>query len=380
MSGSRCYNILVINWQDITHPMGGGAEVHLHEIFKRVAAQGHGVTLLCCHYPGALREQILDGMRIVRRGHRSLFNFCVPMAFRDLTGKQHFDIILDDLNKIPFFTPLFVKVPLLAIVHHFFGSSIFRQTNVFGGLYVYLAEKTVPFIYRRTPFVTVSQSTATELRNSGIRSFIQLVPNAVDHSQYRVDKSLASPFPLIGYLGRLKKYKCVEHVIQVLPLVLTKVHDARLVIVGEGDDRPRLQRLTQRMGLQDRVTFTGAVSHEDKVRYLNQFWLAVNPSPKEGWGLTVIEANACGLPVIAADSPGLRDSVVDGETGLLYPFGKITVLADRIVQVLRNPTLRDRLSERALTWASQFRWDDSANKLVQVIKSLLEAKQLWRSQ
>ena len=119
------YNILVINWQDIKNPLGGGAEVHLHEIFKRIAAMGHQVTLLCCKYPGLPDEDILDGINIFRRGNRNFFNYAVPFQYWKLKKKYQFDIVIDDINKIPFYTPHFVKEPVIGIIHHLFGSSIF---------------------------------------------------------------------------------------------------------------------------------------------------------------------------------------------------------------------------------------------------------------
>jgi glycosyltransferase involved in cell wall biosynthesis len=117
----------------------------------------------------------------------------------------------------------------------------------------------------------------------------------------------------------------------------------------------------------DRVTFTGQVSQEEKIRYLNQLWLAVNPSPKEGWGLTVIEANACGIPVVAADVPGLRDSVVHDQTGLLYPYGDIPAMSASIQELLSNSARCRRLSEHAVAWAGQFTWERSAQKAVEII-------------
>ena len=163
MPTSCSYNILVINWQDITHPLGGGAEVHFHEIFKRVIAAGHRVTLLSCHYDEAPKEEIIDGIRIIRRGKRDFFNYVVPKAYRELRAQENFDIVIDDVNKIPFFTPLFVKEPLLALAHHFFGKSIFLEVSFHYAAYVYLSEMLIKHIYRRTPFAVVSESTRKEL-------------------------------------------------------------------------------------------------------------------------------------------------------------------------------------------------------------------------
>lgn len=366
---NRSFNILVINWQDISNPYAGGAEVHFHEIFRRVAAMGHGVTLLCCGYKGAAESEIIDGIRVVRTGNRSLFNFYVPGAYRQLRKKNNFDLVIDDLNKIPFYTPLFVKEPLLALVHHFFGKSIFLEASFFPASYVYLSEKLVGRIYRNVNFAAVSESTRQELLSIGIRGTVDLLPNGVDCRFFRHEPERKSSTPLIGYLGRLKKYKSVDHLIRAFKAVVAEVPEARLLVVGDGDYRPRLLQLAQQLGIADGIEFAGHVSAEDKVRLLNTMWLAVNPSPKEGWGLTVIEANACGVPVVAADSPGLRDSVVDNKTGLLYPYGDVAKMKEQIVHLLINREKRDRLSSNAIKWAQQHDWDSSAQMALKIIEN-----------
>ena len=362
--------ILVINWQDIRNPLSGGAEVHFHEIFRRVAAMGHPVTLLCSVFAGAAPEEEIDGIRIVRSGSRNFFNFSVPAAYRRLRRRQTFDVVIDDLNKIPFFTPCFVREPLLTIVHHLFGRSIYLEASLLPASYVYWSERLALRIYRRTPFAVVSESTRAELRQLGITSPIELLPNAVDHDRYGVAPAERSPEPLICHLGRLKRYKSVEHLLRALPLVHAVLPATRLVIVGEGDHRPALEALAGELGIREAVRFTGQVSHEEKVCWLNRAWVAVNPSPKEGWGLTVIEANACGVPVVAADSPGLRDSVQDHETGLLYPYGEIETLAAGLITLLRDRELRERMGEAARRWAGTFSWDESARKALAILAGM----------
>ena len=364
------YNILLINWQDITHPLGGGAEVHAHEIFRRISEQGHTVTLLCCRYGGAAREEWVDGIRVVRCGTRNTFNFVVPFVYQKLNRKYNFDVVFDDINKIPFFTPFFVKKPLIAIVHHFFGKSIFLQAPFLQAQYVYQSERLVPFLYRHTPFAVVSQSTREELQRKGIKSEIHFLPNAVDVKKYPWTHQKEAR-PLIGYLGRLKRYKKIDHLIKALPAVLSRIPDAWCVIIGDGDYKTMLMRLVDELDLKNHVHFTGHVTHKEKVQWLNRLWVAVNTSPKEGWGLTVIESNACGVPVIAADSPGLRDSVVHEKTGLLYPFGNLDKLSDYIIHMLENTDVRNNYAEQSRRWAESFQWDSSAAKALSMIEKYI---------
>jgi glycosyltransferase involved in cell wall biosynthesis len=148
------------------------------------------------------------------------------------------------------------------------------------------------------------------------------------------------------------------------------------MVVGEGDDKARLERITQGLGLQDSVTFIGHAAGTKKVDYLHEMQFAVNTSSKEGWGLTVLEANACGTCVIASDVPGLRDSVIDGETGLLYKYGDIEQLAQKISFLLHDQGLRKRLSNNALEWSRKFRWEDSARKALEVLEKTVAAARL----
>ena len=369
------YKILVINWQDIRNPLGGGAEVHFHEIFKRIAQKGHHVTLLCCGYTGLPQEEVIDGIHVIRRGKRNFFNYIVPFLYKRYSREIHFDVVIDDINKIPFYTPLFVKEPLIGIIHHLFGSSIFIESSLPVALYVTLAEKLIPKIYRNIPMAVVSNSTKQELIGKGFtESEIDLVYNAVDRSNYHFQPEKRSTFPLIGYLGRIKKYKSVNHLIQAFSKVIQHIPDARLLIIGDGDYLPELKNLVSKLKLEQIVTFAGSTSHDQKIDYLNQMWLAVNPSPKEGWGLTVIESNCCGVPVIAADSPGLRDSVKAGKTGLLYPYGDYHQLAEQIINLIQDNKLRTSLAKQCIPWAHQFNWEDSANNMLNLIEKVLSRR------
>jgi glycosyltransferase involved in cell wall biosynthesis len=370
------YNILVINWQDIRNPFGGGAEVHLHEIFKRIVGMGHQVTLLCCKHKNLPAEETVDGIRIIRRGNRNFFNFFVPYYYRRLKKNNAFDIVIDDINKIPFYTPRFVKEPIIGIIHHLFGSSIFIEAALPVALYVKHAEKLIPRIYKNIPMAVVSNSTKEELVSKGmLEKNISLVYNAVDSSAYSYEPEKKSPRPIVGYLGRIKKYKSVNHLIVAFNEVIKTIPEAELILVGDGDYLPETKKLSTKLNLQKSVTFTGATHFQAKINFLNKMWFMVNPSPKEGWGLTVIEANSCGLPVIAADSPGLRDSVVDGKTGLLYPYGDTKKLAQLIIDLIQKNKLRNSFTNPCINWARQFNWNKSANDMIKLITDVLTRRE-----
>jgi glycosyltransferase involved in cell wall biosynthesis len=366
-------NILVVNWQDIRNPLAGGAEVHLHEVFSRIAARGHDVTLSCSSFPGAPHEETIDGLRVVREGGRYLFNYRFLAAYLRRFRRERFDVVVDDMNKIPFFTPLFVGRPLQGVTHHLFGRSIFRETNAILASYVWLMESLAVGVYRRRriPFIVGSPSTHAELLARGFSAEdVALIPYGLDHGLFRPDPSRRSGRPMIGYCGRLKKYKSADHLLRALPQVLRAVPDLRTVIVGDGDDRTRLEQAAREAGVADAVEFTGFVEERRKTELLQEMWLAVNTSSKEGWGLTVIEANACGTPVLAADVEGLRDAVREGETGELYPYGDIDALARGIIGLLRDQDKRVRLGTGALAWSRTFSWDAAADGTLEILQRL----------
>lgn len=359
--------ILVLNWQDRTNPQAGGAETHLHEMFGRIAAAGHSVTLFCSHYDDAPLRETLDGIDVIRAGGRSTFNYTVPRWYRRHVDSLAPDIVIDDINKIPFFTPLYVRRPLLALIHHFFGPAIFQQAGLAAGAYVKFFEDRIGRIYRETPINVVSESTRKECIERGLDGTrISVIHNAIDQHAFPMTVGIKSIRPTVVYFGRLKKYKSVDHLLLAAAMVKRDIPDLCVNIMGTGDDRPRLEDLCHELGIADNVTFTGFVTDEEKVRRLSEAHVAVNTSVKEGWGITNIEANACGTPVISADVPGLRDSIRDGESGKLYQYGDIDSLARTIKHVLVNDEERRRLSEGAVRWASTFTWERSAREMIEL--------------
>jgi glycosyltransferase involved in cell wall biosynthesis len=361
-------NILVFNWQDIGNPLAGGAEVHLHEVFERIAARGHRVTLFCHHFPGAAREEMRNGIRIIRKGGRFFFNFHVPLAWWTRFRKEGYDVVVDDVNKIPFFTPLFIRTPIQGVTHHLFGKSIFLETIWPLAAYVYLSERLIKPVYRRIHFIIGSPSTHQEYLDWGFPEHqVTVVNYCVNKDIYYHDESNSYDAFRLGYFGRLKKYKSVDHLIRAMDILRRQYPGIRLDIIGDGDDKQRLEELSAELGLNDCITFHGFIPEEAKAPLLQKMHLVVNTSSKEGWGLTVVEANACGAPVVAADVPGLRDSVVDDSTGLLYEYGNIDEMVTRIKRILDSEETRNTLRRNALDWAASFDWEIAADKTLELM-------------
>lgn len=353
-----------MNWQDRKNPQAGGAEIHLHEIFGRLAARGHRVTLLVSGWKGAPRLEEVDGMEVHRVGGRYTYNVVAPRYYRRVLRQRAFDVVIEDLNKVPLFTPYWVRRPLVLLVHHLFGETAFQEAPWPIAALTWLLERPIGRVYRDVPVEAVSRSTADDLGARGIPPrHITVIPNGVDLDFYRPDPAEPRfPEPTLLYLGRLKRYKRVDLVLRALARLKSAGVYARLIIAGQGDAAPALRRLCAELDLGDRVEFPGFVSREVKRQYFRRSWVHLLTSPKEGWGITNIEAAACGTPTIASDSPGLRDSVVDGVTGFLVPHGDVEALAGRIEEVLADPTLRERLGGQARSFAEGFSWEAAADR------------------
>jgi glycosyltransferase involved in cell wall biosynthesis len=365
--------ILLVNWNDRTNPHAGGAEIHLHDVFGRLAARGHAVTLLCSGYRGAPPEETLDGIRVLRIGGRYTFNFVLPAALRRLARGA--DVVVEALNKIPLCTPAFSPVPVLGIGHHLFGPTIFREVPPPLSLYVFLSELLVPWIYRRTPMEVISESTRADFEVRGLSpDRVRVVYVGLDAARYRPspdDPKEARPTLLA--LGRIRKYKRLDLVIDaVVELARARHPDLVLLVAGSGNHLPALERHAARRRAGGSVRFLGRVSEEEKIRLYRRAWALVMTSPKEGWGLTCLESEACGTPVLASDSPGLREAVRHEETGLLVRHGDRAALVHAMDRLVGEPELRARLREGALRFAGRFSWEKCADETLELIEQAIE--------
>lgn len=365
--------ILAVNWRDLRNPEAGGAETHLHEILTRLAGWGHPVTLLAAGWPGAAAEERYDGLRVLRAGGPVNANWALMRRARRLLERERFDVIVEDVNKIPFFLPWISKLPHLLVVPHLFGPTVFRETNPLFGAYVYLPELLIPRAYRRSRVLAISPSTRDDLVARGMDpERIEVSFCGFDAAPY--DLAEAPPrdaAPRIVHLGRLRKYKGTEFVLRAFAQVRAALPDASLDIVGDGPDRPALERLGRKLGLGDSLRFHGHLPLPAMVRLLHRCHLFLNASPKEGWGLTVVEAGACGLPCVAADSPGLRDSVLAGETGLLVPYGDVKAMADATLELLRDESRRAAMGTAAARRARGFHWETTARETEALLRRLV---------
>jgi glycosyltransferase involved in cell wall biosynthesis len=366
-------NILLVNWQDRENPHAGGAEIHLFEIFGRLAARGHRVRLVASGWRGGAPHAMLDGIEVSRSGERNSFALHGRGAVRRALQAERPDIVIEDINKVPLFLAGLTDLPLGVIIPHLFGSTVFQEAPWPMAALVWLLERPIPAAYRRAGFHAISDSTRDDLVARGVpQDQITVIRPGIDGNAFQPDPEVPRTLPpSFLYVGRLRRYKGVDIAIRALAVAREQRPEIALDIAGTGVDRPRLERLAESLGVTGAVRFRGFVSEAEKLHLLRSTWANIFPSPKEGWGITNIEAAASGTPSLASDSPGLRDSVRHGESGFLVPHGDVNALAARMVELAGDQALVNRLGAGARRFAESLSWDAAADETERWIEGLL---------
>jgi glycosyltransferase involved in cell wall biosynthesis len=344
----------------------GGAEVFTHEVAKRWVQGGHEVTLFTSEFPGCKREEVLDGVRVVRRGGRLAVYWWAKRAYKHRFSKEGYDVVIDEINTRPFFMPGVVKdqAKTVALIHQLAREYWFYETRFpISYLGYHVLEDRWLRQYVDVPTVTVSESTKRDLLDLGFRN-VFVVPEGLSFTPLRRVPE-KEKYPVVAYAGRLKRAKRPDHAVRAFEIVREKVPDAELWVLGDGPFRKDLEGMAG-----DGVRFFSGLSDEERRERVGRSWVLVNPSVREGWGLNVVEANALGVPCMAYDVTGLSDSVKNGETGLLAKAGEVEALAEKIVMVLKDGSLRERLSRNALKYSRQFNWNECAEEFLHTFKEV----------
>ena len=361
--------ILWLNHRDPLHPESGGAEVRIQQIGKRLVKKGFTIELICEKWRGGPKSDYIDGIKVKRIGGR----FGVHLgALLSLRLKRNYDIVIDDIaHAVPWSSPLFTKKPVICQIHHLHQGILKFELSPFWASIICLTERFVPLIYKR--IIAVSESTKYSLNEQFNIPFrrIVVISNGVDsNSSGFVEKTNN---PTILWIGRIKSYKRVRDLLLAFKLVKTKVSNAELLIVGDGDYVHQLKEESRIIGLRN-VVFTGRVKEKEKIRLMKSSWIIVSTSMVEGWGMTIMEAAACGTPAVGYNVAGLRDSIIHGKTGILVENGNISELAKALILLLENDQLRINLGKNALNRAKEFSWDKTAEQFMNVIEWVINER------
>ena len=374
-AGSR--HVLFLNWRDTRNPQGGGSEVYVERIAGELVRRGHRATLLCAaHADGPAEEVTAAGVRVLRRGGRHTLYLRAALIY--LAGalglgplsRRHGrpNVIVDVGNGLPFLAPLWARCPVIALVHHVHREQwpvvLTPRLARFGW---WIESQLAPRVYRRCRYVTVSAATRDELAVLGVDpERVSIIHNGTP------DMTTAAPVartaqPSLVVLGRLVPHKQVESAIDAVAALAGELPGITLVVAGQGWWEQALRDYAARLGVADRVRFAGFVSDAEKRTLLSEAWVALTPSLKEGWGLTIVEAAAVGTPTVAfRGAGGVEESLVDGRTGLLADdAGDYTA---KVRLLLTDDARRLAMGAAARRHAAQFTWPAAGERFAALVE------------
>jgi glycosyltransferase involved in cell wall biosynthesis len=331
-------------------------------------AKGHTVEWFSASFPGAAAEEDLDGIRLVRAGRQWTVHWRAFQRYRGrLRGR--FDVVIDEVNTIPFFTPLWARVPVVMFIHQLAREVWWYEAPFPISAIGYFSESRYLQPYRSVEALTVSSSTRDDLRRLGFRNSITIVPEGIEPIE--IIPAIKPTEPSFLYVGRLAPSKRIEHILRALAGFRQATGTGTLRMVGSGSARYHddLEQLAESLNIAGSVTFCGRVSASEKHRSMAEAHALLMTSVREGWGLVVTEANACGTPAIVYDVPGLRDSVRHEQTGLVV-VPRPEHLTTAMIRLTTDTNLYSRLAEEARRWSKTFSFDDAARSVGHVLEGV----------
>ncbi len=359
------HRVSMLAWRDLDDPEAGGSEVHASTVAALWAEAGIEVTMRTSFASGQPQMSWRDGYRIIRKAGR--YMVFPRAAFSEMMGWHGAsDGLVEIWNGMPFFSPLWARSPHITFLHHVHAEmwemTLPPNLAKAGRL---LEARIAPPIYRRTPTVTLSQSSKVELvHDLGFKDhLVHVVPPGIDPRFS--PGGVKSPTPLVIAAGRLVPVKRYELLIEAMVALKPAHPDLELVIVGEGYRRDQLETQIHEAGAERWITLPGRLTDEQLVDLYRRAWLLASSSAREGWGMTLTEAAACGTPAVVTRIAGHLDAVDDRRSGLLAN-GR-DELRDAINAVLSDTALRDRLAAGAVTHAARFTWAETARGTLEVL-------------
>lgn len=368
--------ILILNWRDINNPLAGGAEISLFEHAKFWRKKGAEITWLSSSFLGAKKEEYIEGIKIIRRG--SLFTvhlYAFLYFIRNL--KNNTDIIIDNFHFIPFFSIFYKgkKIKTIAFIHEVATDIWFDNLSRPLAFIGYHLEPFFFKFYRNTIFITVSDSTKKELMEFSIpKKNIFVI-----HNGLRTPKLTLSNYqkdPVILFLGRISKDKGILDALKAFLIINSKCKESAMLVAGKEEGKDSFKKALDCLGgdfnIIKKIKYLGYVSEKVKFELLNKALIVIHPSKKEGWGLTVIESNSVGTPVVGYKVSGLKDSISHLNTGLLTDHNTPQDLADNVLSLINNKKLYDKLSVNATKWAKKFCWNKTGLESWKLLKNIYE--------
>ena len=361
---SHLKKILWLSWRDIKNPDSGGAEKVAIEVASRFVKDQIPVTIFSSRFPNAKKQEKIRGVKVIRRGGLVTCRFFAFLYY--IRRTREFDLIIDEINTIPFFSIFYAKKKTVVLIHQLAKEYWFSQTFWPINLVGYYLESFFLRPYRKLSTITVSESTKKDLIKFGFTN-IKVVREGLDFKPQIITTSKKD---LILFIGRLIAAKGPQDAIRAFEIIKSEFPTAKLSIIGKGSLRfiNSLKKLIKELSLGKSIDLKGFITQKTKINLLKKAKVILIPSVREGWGLVATEANALGCVPVAYNAPGLRDSIKNGETGLLAPANP-QALAKTSLRLLKNEALWTKLSQTGYNWAKKISWENCYKDFSNLVSS-----------
>jgi glycosyltransferase involved in cell wall biosynthesis len=359
-------HVHVLAWRDLDDVEAGGSEVHIAEVMKLWAAAGLDVTHRTSWAQGQPTEAVRDGYKVIRRaGRHMVFPRAALAEILGRAGPK--DVLVEIWNGMPFLSPVWHRGPRVILLHHV-HAEMWNMTlgDTLGQLGQAFESRVAPPLYRNSAIATLSESSKRELVDElGFRDDrVTVVHPGIDPRFSPGGER--SPEPMVVAVGRIAPVKRYDVLVRAAHHARQQVPGLRLVIVGDGYEKPRVEAVIDELGAGDWVALRGHVTDDELVDLYRRTWIVASASAREGWGMTMTEAAACGTPAVATRIAGHADAVRDGRSGLLADLDPVS-LGDAMVRVLGDEARRAQLGAGALEWAGELTWSNTATQLMRVV-------------
>ncbi len=354
----------MLAWRDLDDVEAGGSEVHAAEVARHWAEAGIEVLMRTSYAQGHPPRARRDGYDVVRKaGRYMVFPRAALSEATHRYGRR--DALVEIWNGMPFFSPLWARGPRVVFLHHI-HAEMWKMV-----LPAHLARigdavesRLAPRLYRGSRMITLSPSSKEEMLEVGFRDeLVDVVPPGLDRRF--APGGERSNTPLVVGVGRLMPVKRFDRLIRAVVAARRSAPDLELLLVGSGAERESLEALTAELDATHFVRFAGRVDDDELVDIYRSAWVVASASVREGWGMTLTEAAACGTPALGTRIAGHIDAIDEGRSGLLADDD--AELARLLARICTDAPLRRRLSDGALAHAARYDWANTATKIMEAL-------------
>jgi len=369
--------ILFLSFRDPKNPYVGGGDIYINELAKGCARRGHSVTIISSKFPGSKNEEFVEGLHVIRMGNRfTMFMKVFRYYNKYLRGK--FDVVVEEIiggPRLPFLAFFYTKGKMVGILQQR-HKEIFRHQFTFPiASFLSFLERFLALLYREKIIVVNSSRTKRDLCEIGFfAERLYIINPGLPRWFFTIaNTDFELRGPCVVCIAKARRWKLIDQAIRAMKSVCKVMSECKMVIVGRTSDvdtkyEDWLPHLVEELGLSKNVFFRNDITEPEKIELLRTSRVLVLPSASEGFGIVVIEANACGTPAIVSNRVP-RDAAIDGYNAIVFPYYDVISLSNAILSLISDEEKWTKISANAIQWSKKFTWNRSVEEFLKVIKN-----------